>query len=102
MTEFNSGLQDVGGIPWDQRDSIGMGAALWQTIKMVLLKPNEFFDRLVIGPSFSSPLLFYVIIAVPVSVIGITVENIFKAPADKAGLGAILSTCLVIPIAIFI
>lgn len=62
--------------PWEQRDTIGLLAALWQTIKKVLLEPDHFFSNLEIKESITEPFMFYLILNMPLAMISIVV-NIF-------------------------
>jgi len=61
------------GIPWEQRDRIGILSALFQTIKLSLFSPTEFFSRLPpLEPTpppplggLGSALLYAILVGVP-------------------------------------
>lgn len=50
------------GIPWDDRDRIGIATALIETTKQILGAPNEFFRVMPTSGGLGSPLLYAVII----------------------------------------
>lgn len=52
--------QQVGGIPWEDRQA-GFFGDLWATIKQVIFSPGIFFDRMPISGGFKGPLVFGVI-----------------------------------------
>jgi hypothetical protein len=67
------------GIPWEQRDRLGLAEALVQTIRLSLLRPAEFFARLPprgatppppLGP-VGSALVYAILVGVPSIVVGI-------------------------------
>ncbi|HEY3357025.1 MAG TPA: YIP1 family protein, partial [Polyangia bacterium] len=50
-------------VPWDRRAEIGTWQAWWQTVKEVMMKPDDFFARASHGLSSDPPLLFAMICA---------------------------------------
>ena len=54
--------ENMPAIPWEKRDKIGFLKALLETIRRVLLRPSEFFERLKIKNSYADPLSFYFVI----------------------------------------
>jgi len=50
------------GIPWDDRDRIGLVSALVETTREVLARPGEFFRAMPLTGGFGSPLLYAVIV----------------------------------------
>ena len=51
-----------GGIPWDQRDRIGLFSALVETTRQVLAGPGAFFRAMPVSGGLGSPLLYAVLI----------------------------------------
>lgn len=62
--------------PWQERKKIGFFEALWQTIKKVLFKPAEFFERLEISDTYLEPLSFYFIVFTVSIVISALLEGL--------------------------
>jgi hypothetical protein len=52
----------AGGIPWDQRDRIGLFSALVETTRQVLAEPGAFFRAMPVAGGLGSPLLYAVLI----------------------------------------
>lgn len=50
------------GIPWDQRERIGLGSALVETTRQVLTGPTAFFRAMPVTGGLGSPLLYAVIV----------------------------------------
>jgi hypothetical protein len=50
------------GIPWDERDRIGVFSALVETTRQVLLEPGAFFRAMPVAGGLASPLLYGVVI----------------------------------------
>ena len=65
-------------IPWELRKEIGFFNALWQTIKLVLLRPGEFFGRLETKKSKYSSALFYYIVYSAVFAVSLIVSLVTK------------------------
>ena len=55
----------TGANPWEDREEIGLPQALWGTLKIILLKPKDFWDSLKIEDSFTGPYLFFLGVAIP-------------------------------------
>jgi hypothetical protein len=49
------------GIPWDWRRQLGFGKAFWETLKLSLLQPNDFYARMPVRGGYFEPLLYAVI-----------------------------------------
>lgn len=54
--------ENMSTIPWEKRDKIGLLKAFLETVRGVLLRPLEFFDRLKIKDSYVGPLSFYFVV----------------------------------------
>jgi hypothetical protein len=52
----------AGGIPWDQRDRIGLFSARVETTRQVLAEPGAFFRAMPVAGGLGSPLLYAVLI----------------------------------------
>ena len=63
--------------PWEQRDHIGLANAIVATVKIVLLKPKEFFDNLEIKESIKDPFLFYLFLSIPISSLSLVLQHFF-------------------------
>jgi hypothetical protein len=50
------------GTPWDRRAEIGLGAALIDTTRQVLFRPQEFFRSMPVSGGLGGPLLYAVIV----------------------------------------
>jgi len=72
----------AGDFPWDKRGSIGLFAALWETLSSVLGSPAKVFVKLPASPDLRSPYLFYLPLALVTGVIatGLTAAFIKFAP----------------------
>lgn len=64
-------------IPWQDRESLGIWKAIIDTIKLVLLKPGDFFDNLEIKDSIKEPYIFCFIVSLCVGIIGGAIQMLF-------------------------
>ena len=62
-------------IPWEERDRIGFGSALFDTTRQVLTEPSAFFRAMPVTGGMGSPLLFGVI----VGWIGLVAASFYQA-----------------------
>ena len=51
-------------VAWENRKNIGFLKALYQTVKNVLFRPNDFFSRMNSNGGFSSPLIFAIVLCI--------------------------------------
>jgi len=75
------------GLPWEHRDSIGLGNAFVQTVSMILTRPTEAFTIMRTEGGLGDPLLFGVI----GGSIGIIIWTLFSALIHSLGFAAALS-----------
>ncbi len=81
------------GIPWEDRDRIGWGPALINTIKLSLFEPTRFFSHLPPrGPepppafgAVGSPILYAIIVGVPAAIAAIFWQFILSSLGILAG-----------------
>jgi hypothetical protein len=73
------GVAEPSGIPWEQRDRLGFGDALIQTLKLSLFQPSKFFALLPpqgptppppLGP-VGSPILYALLVGIPSTILGV-------------------------------
>jgi hypothetical protein len=75
------------GIPWDERDRIGVLSALVETTREVLARPSAFFRAMPVTGGLGSPLLYAVIIGWIGLVASAFYQAIFRSVVGS-GLGA--------------
>jgi hypothetical protein len=75
------------GLPWENRDSIGLGSAFVQTVSMILTRPTEAFTIMRTEGGLGDPLLFGVI----GGSIGVIIWTLVSALIHSLGLAAALS-----------
>jgi len=63
--------------PWAKRKEIGLFKALFQTIKLVLFSPGDFFANLEIEKSRSNPFYFYFIVVLFATAFSLLWSNLF-------------------------
>ena len=68
----------IEGNPWEKRAELGPLRALWETIKVVLLKPRKFFETLTVKESIGDPFLFYFIVCTVVFFAGLGWSWVFE------------------------
>lgn len=86
-------------IPWERRNEEGFLKSLWETIRQVLFKPAGFFQNLEIKDSYREPFYFYLTIAVPVLIISIAYDMLFR---KAISLPQALIALILVPLLIFI
>jgi hypothetical protein len=69
------------GTPWDRRAEIGLGAALIETTKEVLLRPTAFFRSMPVSGGLGGPLLYSVIVAYAGFVAAVVYDYVFRRVA---------------------
>jgi hypothetical protein len=62
------------GIPWEDRDRLGFGAALFETTKQALLTPVDFFKAMPVSGGLGGPLIYGLIL----SYAGVIVEAVWR------------------------
>ena len=50
-------------VPWEDLKAYGFFPALTETVKRVMLQPQDFFSRLPLGRGYAMPLIFYLLVA---------------------------------------
>jgi hypothetical protein len=75
------------GIPWDERDRIGLVSALVETTREVLTQPTAFFRAMPVAGGVASPLLYAVIVGWIGLVASAFYQAIFRSVVGS-GLGA--------------
>ena len=82
-------------IPWELRKETGFFSALWQTIRLVLLQPGEFFSRLKTEKPGNDAALFYFIVYAVIFAVTFSINIALKRVALPAGLMAFVFFLLV-------
>lgn len=67
------------GLPWERRDEIGTWPAAFQTLKKVLLSPNEAFREMTLDNPLGGAFLFFIIFGCGGAVIGAVWGALFQA-----------------------
>jgi hypothetical protein len=62
------------GIPWEDRDRLGFGTALFETTKQALLTPVDFFKAMPVSGGLGGPLVYGLIL----SYAGVIVEAVWR------------------------
>lgn len=81
VPEFEPGKA---GIPWDHRTRDGLFPALFNTTKLILSQPQQFFTQVDFRQPSSSAILYYLSICVPITIILSIIILIFTANQPKA------------------
>lgn len=55
--------QPESSVPWENLQAHGLVQAFYETIKKIMLSPVLFFDSMPLGPNFTQPLIFYLLVA---------------------------------------
>ena len=88
----------AGGLPWENRADTGFFAALFETIRSVLLEPKAAFSAMKPSGGLGAPLFFYVFVATIGAVAGLFYQVFFNSfqtggsPEQKAWEAALSST----------
>jgi len=82
-----TGAPRTPGIPWDERDRIGLVSALVETTREVLTRPGAFFRAMPVTGGLGSPLLYAVIVGWVGLVASAFYQAIFRSVVGS-GLGA--------------
>jgi hypothetical protein len=62
---------------WERKQELGFVKAYTETVKQVLLKPSETFERLFVGGGFVNPLIFAIIGGWAVAIVGAIFSTLF-------------------------
>lgn len=100
-------LDKAGGLPWDDRQTVGFWTALFETIRLVLLEPSNAFSRMRPTGGFGSPLFYYVILGTVGGVVGIVYQTVFNmyqptATPDQQVFSAALTSSVAVGVTIMI
>jgi len=82
------------GLPWENRERIGFLNALWETILMILTKPNEAFGVMRREGNFVDPLLYVVLMGTAAAVVSFFYSFILNSfgmmsGGDRQGVAAL-------------
>jgi hypothetical protein len=107
MPELPVTLDQAGGLPWDDRQTVGFWSALFETIRLVLLEPTNAFSRMRPTGGFGSPLFYYVILGTIGGVAGILYQAVFNsyqqaATPDQQAVSAAMTSSLIVGATIMI
>lgn len=76
---------DRTGPPWEQRETLGLTKAAWETVKSVLMQPSETFGRMKRTGGLGAPLLFNVIVGSLGAIVGVLWQVLFEVAGGIAG-----------------
>lgn len=107
MPELPVTLDKAGGLPWDERQTVGFWTALFETIRLVLLEPSNAFSRMKPTGGFGSPLFYYVILGTIGGVAGILYQTVFNtyqqaADVEQQAVPVALSSSVIVGVTIMI
>lgn len=107
MPELPVTLGKAGGLPWDERQTVGFWTALFETIRLVLLEPSNAFSRMKPTGGFGSPLFYYVILGTIGGVAGILYQTVFNtyqqaADVEQQAVSVALSSSVIVGVTIMI
>jgi hypothetical protein len=71
------------GIPWDDRERLGLATALVETIKQILLEPVAFFRAMPVSGGLASPLAFGIVVGYFGLAVSATYEFVFNSVAGR-------------------
>ncbi len=89
------------GLPWEKRAEIGFLAALFETIRLVLLEPKAAFAAMRQTGGLGAPLFFFVLVASVGGAVGIFYQMVFNTiqpatmPEEQAYMSMFASTAAV-------
>jgi hypothetical protein len=83
------------GLPWENRERVGFVNGLWETIVMVLTRPNEAFGVMRREGNFLDPLLYAVLLGTLGAVVAFIYQGVLQsvglmATGDRDGLAALV------------